>query len=489
MPPRLWTHGAALTGALLLASAYLPSLTTGFDFIDDGNLVYPATPMPFGERLSLVWQKIEANYEHLGPFRPVLWAHWELQAELFDGNPFLWRLARLSWTAFAAGMLVWLLRELRFSPLAAFGAAALAIWNPYRGEIWRSLTLSEGVAMPYALLGLVCAVRAARSERPWRWDLLGAVSVLLALGCKNTFAALVPAQLLLRLAPDGGSLRQAWTRHGLRSLVLAMPLLLPIGHFLIFKLSWRPGQYETGVASLSQTWGMIRAVAGAVSLDMVGAGLLLTALALFAGRRLAGLWASHAGVIRAALALLICGIGVYLPIQGISGRYAIPAVLGVDLLIGVALTELDAVVAARWRRLAFLAFGAGLAAVLLANIGRQEKFAARADLLWQVLLHVEQTAPSGTTVGWVEGAHLNREEGIHFLWHLHARGRTDLSLQLLDAAGRSIPRSEISTSESDVGLYVEEIGGAVGATGDPRVFTASYWGGLRRYQVQLWRNP
>ena len=33
------------------------------------------------------------------------------------------------------------------------------MWNPYRNEIWTSLTLSEGVAMPYALAGL-CWARA-----------------------------------------------------------------------------------------------------------------------------------------------------------------------------------------------------------------------------------------------------------------------------------------------------------------------------------------
>jgi len=31
-------------GALLIAAGYLPTLATPFDFIDDGNLVYPAPP-------------------------------------------------------------------------------------------------------------------------------------------------------------------------------------------------------------------------------------------------------------------------------------------------------------------------------------------------------------------------------------------------------------------------------------------------------------
>ena len=60
-----------LLGAVLLPCVYLPTLQTPFDFIDDGNLVYPAPPLPVGERLHRVWQRIVANYQHLGPFRPV----------------------------------------------------------------------------------------------------------------------------------------------------------------------------------------------------------------------------------------------------------------------------------------------------------------------------------------------------------------------------------------------------------------------------------
>src|SRR5207244_3779908 len=82
-------------GAVLIACLYLPTLQTRFDFIDDGNLVYPTRPMPLAERLDVVWGKIKANVEHLGPFRPILWVHWEIEADLFGGNPFVWRLARL----------------------------------------------------------------------------------------------------------------------------------------------------------------------------------------------------------------------------------------------------------------------------------------------------------------------------------------------------------------------------------------------------------
>src|SRR5439155_1008523 len=160
-----------LVGALLIPLIYLPMLSCRFDFIDDGDLVYPSAPMPLGERAQVVWHKIVANYEHLGPFRPVLWAHWELAAELMQGSEFGWRLTKLLWCVLATAIFLWLMRELNVSPWAALLAVALSIWNPYRSEIWTSLTLAEGVAMPYALLSLICASRASRGNRAWLWDL------------------------------------------------------------------------------------------------------------------------------------------------------------------------------------------------------------------------------------------------------------------------------------------------------------------------------
>jgi hypothetical protein len=448
-----------LFGALLLASLYLPTLRTRFDFIDDGNLVYPSPPMPLGKRLLLVWEKIVGNYRHLGPFRPVLWAHWETEAELFRANPVAWRAARMAWAGLAAAVLLWLLRELGARPGALLLAGALALWEPYRSEIWTSLTLSEGVAMPYALLALVCAVRAARSPRPWKWDLLGPVALLMALGCKNTFAAVLPAQLLLRLLADGSSLRNGWRRHGRAACLLLWPLLLPMTHFILFKLQWHPGQYSASL-SAAQLGRLARMVTGALSPWFVGPGLLLAVLVVVWHQRTAcapQVWQRHRLACLAGLALLLCGTAVYAPLDIVSGRYAMPAVWGADVLIAVLLSELAEVRWPGWRRAAFAAFGCGLAAVAVANVGKQEKFAARADVLWQTLERVAQEAPPGACIAWQSGPDLNAQEAVHFLWHLQARGRADLALCVLDEEGRRLTHSGASpvpTAEGEPSFLV-----------------------------------
>jgi hypothetical protein len=490
-------------GAILLASLYLPTLATRFDFIDDGNLVYPTGPLPLDERAHVVWQKIVANYEHLGPFRPVLWCHWELAADLLQGSELGWRVTRLIWCAFAAALLLWLFLELGIAPAAALAAGAIAMWNPYRNEIWTSLTLAEGVAMPYALLALVCARRAAGSRCPWAWDVLGACVVLAALGCKNTFAALVPAQMFLRVAEDGMPLSEGWRRHGRRALVLSLTLLLPAVHFAYFKWNWHPGQYLTAGPTLGQGRRIFSALCGAVSVEWIGIGLALAVLAQLipkvprvnnrslATAWLAGLMRGYRGALGAGAVLLVGGIAIYLPMDAISGRYTMPAVWGLDLIIAVVLSGLPGLRTTRRGRVACAALVVGLMGVLVSNLGKQQKFAARSRLLWDVLESVEQQAPPDAHVAWFCGdslrGELNVEEGIHFQWHLAARGRRDVRIGLYDERGQPLVRPELPVADGEPLLAIWS-GPAGPCTRDweaRQTFIVSYWAGRRRYECCL----
>ena len=508
-----------IAGAFLLAAGYLPSLNTPFDFTDDGNLVYPSPPTTITGHADIWWAKVKANYDHLGPFRPTLWVHWELQANLFGGDPFAWRLYRLLWSGFAAGMLLWLFRELGVHPVAALLAGALAMWNPYRNEIWTSLTLAEGVAMPYALLGLVAARKASRSPAPLKWELLSAFGVFVALGCKNTFAALVPAQIVLRMWPDGLTLREAWRANGRRSLALGVTLALPAAHFVYYKAHWHPGQYETHGPSLAQLGRILSSLKGAMSLDFMGAGLALAVVCLWLAKRKnltpgpfpkregeidscspfplrEGGWGVRffSAPLACALLLLAGGVVAYLPMSMVSGRYSMPAVWGLDILCALLLSALVAVPESAWRKAAWGAVAAGLAVVMIANVGRQEKFAARAKMLWDATRYVEANAPPNARVAWMSGdslrGGLNVEEGIHVQWHLLARGRGDVKLGLFDESGRPLERVELPPLDGppDYALY-----GAVVETPNKlepeRTFAAAYWLGRKRYDCHISRSP
>jgi hypothetical protein len=488
-----------VAGAAALALAFLPTLASPFDFIDDGNLVYPAPAgTPLGEHAALWWGSVRANVEHLGPFRPTLWAHWHLQANLFGADPLTWRAYRVLWCALAGGMLLWLMRELGIPPRAALVAGAAAMWNPYRSEIWTSLTLSEAVAMPYALFALVAARKATTSARPLWWDAAGALAALVALGCKNTFVAVVPAQVALRMLADDLSLKAAWQRHGVRALVLALTLAMPVAHFVYFKLNWHPGQYKPPGPSVVQALRVFSALKGAMGLDFLGAGVVLSAVV--GARGLSLTRENRAAVVCGAL-LALGGAAVYLPMEDMSGRYTMPAAWGLDVLFALLVAGLLNVPNSRPKAVALLALGVGLAALLTATVLRQEKVAARARMLWDVVHHLETTAPPGAAVMWVAGdstrGALNAEEGIHVEWHLARRGRPDLRIALHDTNEQPLHRVELAdtpapplyrvaaTSRSEAGRDRPE-----GAGWDvERTFATVYQFGRKRYDCCIARRP
>ena len=481
-------------GGAALALGYLPSLTTPFDFIDDGSLVYPAPDdSSGGDYVRAWWDKVRANVAHLGPFRPVLWGHWELFANTFDGDAVAWRVSRLAWCGFAATTLLWLMRELGVPPPAALAAAAAAMWNPYRNEIWTSLTLSEGVAMPYALLALVAARKAACSPAPARWDALAFVSFVAALGCKNTFAALLPALLALRIWPDGVTWRSGWAANRSRVGAYLLPLALPAAHFVYFKLNWQAGHYETPGPSVAQVSRIAFWMKGAAGFDFLGVGLVGVAAALLAGRRqapsLRDLVGRHRALVLASGCLFSAGVAVYLPVPIMAARYTMPAVWGFDLAFALALTAHSTRPRTPLKALATLSLFVGLAVMLVANVGRQQKFAARSRVLWDALAHLEVAAPPGARLAWVSGetssSALNAEEGIHFQWHLSHRGRGDLRVGLVTEDGRPIPRDELPPLDGAADFRL-----AMSPATDPRweptrEFAAAYWLGQRRFRCLL----
>ncbi len=492
--------------ACLIASLYAPSLSTRFDFNDDGSVVYP-TPAA-GEQLRVYRDKLAGEYQSLGIFRPVLLAHWQIAAQMLGPNAFRWRLARLLWAALAAAAMLTLMLELRIRPAAAILATAVAMWSPEQSEVWNALTLSEGVAMPYALAALICAVRAARSSRPLRWDIAGALFVLAALGCKNTFAAIVPAQLLLRVAPDGRDLRQAWRRHGRRALWLALTLLFPLGHFVIYKAGWHPGQYATGAPYPRQLIAMARGVIKETVFLIVPIALSVAALIAVrkssarAGSRwldlaangLRPLWDEYRGAFVSGLLLLVAGVAIYLPVRlhNPGGRYAIPAAWGGDLWFAALLSALMQAPAGAYKRVALGAAALGIGAIAIANLAVQQRFAARARCLWDALETVERDTPPKSCIGWFYGPELARGEGIHFIWHLRARGNR-FAMDLIDAGNGQADERAINDIGDAICRRPAILISGDRSTPPPPGFVAAgkievpYWFGARRFDCYLWR--
>jgi hypothetical protein len=345
--------------------------------------------------------------------------------------------------------------------------------------------------------------------------------MIVALGCKNTFTAVVPAQCFLRVAAaNDNNWRQAWRKHGRSACVLALTLLLPLAHFLWFKHNWHPGQYEAGMPSLTQLGRIIWGLKSSVGLDFTGIGLLLTIITLVLSRknpmqRSAVLgheilpWRSYAPALAAGGLLLFAGAAVYLPMNAMSGRYTVPVVWGLDIVLGVLLSRLIALPRSVWRQAAAAALVCGLVAVAVAGVGQQEKFAARAGLLWQALHWTERHAPIDARIAWVgclytpgvgyPGARdgssdqrLDTAEGVHFAWHLRGRGHTDFKFGLLDENGQPVQHPKFSRLSGPPDLVVTSKPvlpptlAELNFEWHRQAFSVQYRFGKRRFDCYVW---
>lgn len=167
-----------------------------------------------------------------------------------------------------------------------------------------------------------------------------------------------------------------------------------------------------------------------------------------------------------------------------------PAVWGADILLALLLTRFLRLPDVRVTRVAWAGVAVGLLAVAVASVGRQEKVAARSRLLWDLVEHVEKTAPFGEPVAWVSGdsaiGELNAEEGIHFYWHLLHRGRGDIRVGLFDAGNKPVARVELAPLARDARTRI-----TASTPGDPaawelsRTFTQAYRLGRKRFEARL----
>jgi hypothetical protein len=288
-------------------------------------------------------------------------------------------------------------------------------------------------------------------------------------------------------------------RHWLAALAHGSALLLPVGHLIALKLDPSPKEYTIPGISWESVSLWPKALLASFGFSYLVAALVLLAVAFWRAYQSGALatdqsrtdppLAIRAGWVQkvvAALLLIVAGVGIYLPMPpGVSGRYTVPAVWGFDLLLALAFSVCFALPPSLWKRVGIVALIVGLAGILVANVGKQTKWQGRADLFWQVADLAEKELPAGSKLAWVgvplpRGDELGLGEGIHFRWHLERRGRSQLSVELVDLANLH------GLTDCDLACTAHAEPPAQGWQLS-RTFESSYWMGLRTYRSYLWK--
>jgi hypothetical protein len=503
--PHRFRHALQYVGMLgllgsLLASIYVPTVPVQFDFVDDGALVYSSGENSFWGFQREVWSKTYAEFQDKGPFRPGAWYFWVGQQRIFGADVFGWRVFRFVWTALAAATFLWLLRELGFGWGVSLLTTAAAMWNPYRAEVWLSLTHCEGIALPFAMAGLVAAYRAPRSAHSWRWDAAAMTCALVAVGCKNVFAVVIPAQMFLRVCHPDLSLREGFKQYRWRAALLATVLIFPVTHFVCYRLTMHANRHELAWDP-RQPLRMLNALLGGAGKDFLGPAIIAgLALAVWHWRRAgnrpsppdANALSPENARLRAAggagVILFVLGWGVYAPLQGVAGRYTFPGVWGLDLLCALLWAKVFTLPTLE-KKLTLGLLACGLLISVGANYGKQEKNSARIATLWDALECVERDAPIGSRIAWIglkdrlKSDELEISEGIHFGWHLKERGRPDLHWQFIAA---QMPHAS-AAEQPDIAITSAEPP-YLGAWRLLRACSHEYWFGRHKVNCCVWQH-
>lgn len=433
---------AALLLPIAVMSIYAGSLAIPFDFEDDGLVIYHDAPKTdLSNRLQETWQRTLADLESRGPFRPVYWAYFDLQDYWFGADVYQWRIARLCLLGVTSFLMFRLCFELGLPALPSAAAVCVGLIAPMRSSVWYHFAFGEGIGVPMAVLALIAACRAARSRWWFLWDLVGIAALSVALLTKNVFVAVLPAQLLLRAWSDDLAILPCIRRNWFGLILLALPLALPVGHFLYFQQAVHGhSEYQVTAPGLEQFQRMARGVLLAGGADFLGAGFILAGLAMLfepAARR--GAFRSRRAIAAGAL-LLLTGIAVYMPVIGArnpAGRYTLPAALGMDLWIACIFAGVAAISRPLLRGLVAGALILGSTALLGHNVYQQVEFAGRTEALWQLTGWLKENAKPGSAVIIGEDA-MTAGELSHLGGHLRGIGRGDLRLDYTAAIDKSI---------------------------------------------------
>ena len=425
--------GTALLAAALLCLFYAGTISQPFDFEDDGVFGYSASATgDISGMFSAISNRTMDDFQTNGPFRPVIWAYFEIQSLLFATSAVARHFVRLGFLFASAMTFHLLLRQLRFSTIVSFVVTLLCFTAPARASIWYRFGLTEGIAMPFVLFALLSAAKACESSRALKWDLACIACTMIALLTKNIFVAIFPALILLRVWHAHESLFESLKKRGGRAVWICVPVVIPVIHFIAFRsLVQAHSSYRVTTPNLMTVLSMLRTCWIASGLEFLSVGVALALIAAIwskEGRQY--LWNRE----QARLAVLSCltllaGVAIYLPVlnsNGPAGRYTIPAVFGIDIAMAVLLSAVLLTPSGLWRRMSLIAACIAFVGILGENLFSQRAFGARCNALWELTERMTQL-PAGSQVD-IQAGSMSDAEAFHLESHVAGSGRRDIKI-------------------------------------------------------------
>jgi hypothetical protein len=401
---------AALLLGLVALGLYRPWVPRPFDILDFSEFL-PLLRDPtslVGRVAALVGYYAE---EH-GRLNLASYVGLALKWTFLGDSPVLWQWARFVEMGLLVAGVYLVLRRLALRPLGALAGASLFVVSRVAGEGWTRMTMGEPLGLLFVLGALYIAAGQRRSERPLYTAVTAGILLALGVLAKEMLAGLVPLAWLIGTGiDDEGRLgRPRFDTVGRQWLFWTA--VLPLGAFFAALLVALGGGSESftalygvgggGVSGflrlMARPWFVQGMRPGLEALLIPGNTLLVGVIlagfgpqVLRADRRAELVWPGIA-----ALGLTLAFAILYIPWPYVNLYYALPFLLGVALIYGMAIDRL--VLLGRGARIGALLAWVGL----IASAGAAtEHAAAQAIARQQVNGEVVQqlsSIPSATRI-------------------------------------------------------------------------------------------
>lgn len=175
--------------------------------------LHPQLAYVVGDQFASFWGYAFERDADLGRFRPLFWALLRVESELLRAHPLLWILETHLIGITACLLLYATARRLG---LGAIAALLVPLWVMLAGRrLWTELQLAEEPALLLTSVALYAFLRGA-DQRSRAWDSFGLTCAACAGLFKESFAALLPALVLYRIALEVRPQRSTSLRTALR---------------------------------------------------------------------------------------------------------------------------------------------------------------------------------------------------------------------------------------------------------------------------------
>lgn len=290
------------------------------------------------------WMRITGDIEAFQRFRPGYWIYIAIAGHVFGTNPHLWHAGTLGCGVLAAFLLYLALRRLGTDRLSGSVFVAMFAVGASHNWVWINLIPQETTGTVASALVIWLIADRAGKPRSWFYDTITVLGMIVGGLIKESFVALIPAlmafQLACEMARSGASWRIALHRVWRPLVAAGVVFVVEATTVLIIVLSQTTGYSATasgvGWGSLSP-WRLMAPVAG-LSWSMLALLVLSTIVwgllwiegrvgrtLLFSAPVVLGLWLWPQAILYS---------------NGLSGRYLLPALIGVLGALALMLTEL-----------------------------------------------------------------------------------------------------------------------------------------------------